>query len=154
MYVMKKQPAIATNHAEIVSVLSVSPAAEDHSSLQYIFNHSNWKLHKTHGLLAAVAFLKAQKTPVVLCECNLLPGTWRDLLKEIYNLPLAPTLIVGSRIADDRLWAEALNPCAWDVLAKPFEKSELLRSVSVAWQHWKQRQERSATIKGRIRTAS
>lgn len=91
---------------------------------------------------------------MVLCECNLLPGTWRDLLEEIYNLPLAPTLIVGSRIADDRLWAEALNLGAWDVLAKPFEKSELLRSVSVAWQHWKQRQERSATIKGRIRTAS
>ena len=45
-------------------------------------------------------------------------------------------LIVTSRLADDRLWAEALNLGAYDVLAKPFERMELVRSVSSAWLHW------------------
>jgi FixJ family two-component response regulator len=48
----------------------------------------------------------------------------------------APSLIVTSRLADDRLWAEALNLGAYDVLAKPFERLELVRSVSSAWLHW------------------
>jgi len=45
-------------------------------------------------------------------------------------------LIVASRLADDRLWAEALNLGAWDVLAKPFDRREVFRSVKSAWQHW------------------
>ena len=47
---------------------------------------------------------------------------------------------MSSRLADDRLWAEALNLGAWDVLAKPFEKSEVLRAVSTAWLDWKNKQ--------------
>jgi FixJ family two-component response regulator len=45
-------------------------------------------------------------------------------------------LIVASRLADERLWAEALNLGAWDVLAKPFNHIEVIRSVKSAWQHW------------------
>jgi DNA-binding response OmpR family regulator len=45
-------------------------------------------------------------------------------------------LIVTSRLADEKLWAEALNLGAYDVLAKPFDLSELVRSVNLAWLHW------------------
>ena len=77
---MRKQPAIETNSAEAATVLSVSPAEEDHALLECIFSHSKWKLRRTHGLASAMAFLQAQRTSVVLCETDLLPGTWRDLL--------------------------------------------------------------------------
>jgi DNA-binding NtrC family response regulator len=137
---MRKQPATEMNSADIVTVLSVSPMEEDGFSLQSIFNHSKWKLNKTHSLASALAFLQAQKTPVVFCERDLRPGTWSDLLEQITRLPYAPAVIVSSRLADDRLWAEALNLGAWDVLAKPFEKSEVLRAVSAAWLHWKNKQ--------------
>jgi CheY-like chemotaxis protein len=72
----------------------------------------------------------------VICERDLSPGTWIDMLKEGELLPNAPSFIVTSRLADDRLWAEALNLGAYDVLAKPFERLELVRSVSSAWLHW------------------
>ena len=127
----------------IVTVLSVSPADEVHVALQNIFNHSNWKLSKTHSLTSALAFLRAQKTPVVLCETDLRPGTWRHLLEQITGAPDAPAVIVSSRLADDRLWAEALNLGAWDVLARPFVASEVFQSVSAAWRHWRNRQGRS-----------
>ena len=142
---MRRPPAIQTRATEIVTVLSVSPAEEVHFSLQEIFNHSKWKLSKTHSLTSALAFLRAQKTPVVLCETDLRPGTWRHLLEQITGAPDAPAVIVSSRLADDRLWAEALNLGAWDVLARPFVASEVFHAVSAAWRHWRNQQESSAT---------
>ena len=132
------------NSTEIVTVLSVSPTEEVHFSLQGIFNHSKWKLNKAHNLASALAFLRARQTPVVLCETDVLPGTWRDLLEQVTRVPNAPAVIVSSRLADDRLWAEALNLGAWDVLARPFVKSEVVQAVSAAWRHWWNRQERPA----------
>jgi DNA-binding response OmpR family regulator len=49
------------------------------------------------------------------------------------------TLNVSSRLADDYPWAEALNLGAYDVLAKPFEATEVIRIVSLAWRHWQDR---------------
>ena len=40
---------------------------------------------------------------------------------------------MASRFADDYLWVEALNLGAYDVLAKPFDITELTRSLSLAW---------------------
>jgi DNA-binding NtrC family response regulator len=117
-----------------------------------MFNRSKWKLCRTYTLTSALAFLQAQKTPVALCEDELLPGTWRDLLRQITCLPYAPTLIVSSRLADDRLWAEALNLGVWDVLARPFDRNEVFRSVSAAWRHWKD--QHSARFPTRIRLAT
>jgi FixJ family two-component response regulator len=42
-------------------------------------------------------------------------------------------------VADERLWAEALNLGAWDVLAKPFEADEVIRIVDIAGAHWQDR---------------
>ena len=47
-----------------------------------------------------------------------------------------PLQIVTSRLANDRLWAEALNLGAYDVLARPFDAAEVLRSVGMAWRRW------------------
>ena len=58
------------------------------------------------------------------------------MLEHIRVLPQAPSLVAASRLADDHLWAEALNLGAWDVLAKPFDRSEVLRSVAQAGVHW------------------
>ncbi len=142
---MRKPPVIETRATEVVTVLSVSPAEEVHFSLQDIFSHSKWKLRKTHSLASALAVVRAQETPVVLCETDLLPGTWRDLLEQVTRAPNAPAVIVSSRLADDRLWAEALDLGAWDVLARPFVRSEVFQAVSAAWRHWWHQREISAT---------
>jgi len=36
---------------------------------------------------------------------------------------------VVSRLADERLWAEALNPGAYDMLLTPFEAEEVFRVI-------------------------
>jgi DNA-binding NtrC family response regulator len=140
-----KQPTNETNPEKVLTVLSVSPMEDHHFSLQFILNHSKWKLCKTNSIMSALDFLRARKTAVVLCETDLGLGTWRDLLQQITDVPDAPAVIVSSRVADDRLWAEALNLGAWDVLAKPFVKNEVFRAVSTAWIHWKSRQASSTS---------
>ena len=144
---MKKPPTVDTNVT--ISVLSVSPIDEDCVSLERIFNdsewtaytNSKWALIARSTLASAVAAFRQNPFPIVLCEADLLSGTWREMLEQITLLPNLPLLIVTSPLADERLWAEALNLGAYDVLAKPFEKREVVRILSMAWLHWKDRQE-------------
>jgi DNA-binding response OmpR family regulator len=85
---------------------------------------------------AALPVLRQHDISVVLCERELKSGKWTELLDHIKDLSHPPSLIVTSRLADERLWAEALNLGAWDVLTKPFDRMEVLRSVKAGWQHW------------------
>lgn len=134
---MKKPPGLDCTATRIVTVLSVSPIEEDEARLRNIFSHSNWILHNARNLASALDLLRDREISVILCERDLPPGTWKDLLEQIAPLPYPPVLLVASRLADERLWAEALNWGAYAVLAKPFDTQEVLRGVSLAWQHWK-----------------
>jgi DNA-binding response OmpR family regulator len=104
--------------------------------LQAIIGHSKWKLFTASDLASAVSSLQEHEISVLLCERDLRPDTWIDVLENIRFLPNPPSMIVASRLADDHLWAEALNLGAWDVLAKPFDHIGVIRSVKSAWQRW------------------
>jgi DNA-binding NtrC family response regulator len=151
--VMKKQPTAVTNPARIVTVLSVSPLADDYFSLQAFFNHSNWELYRADSLASALAVVRRREIGVVICERDSSPGTWIEMLEALRFLQDAPPLIVTSRIADERLWAEALNLGAYDVLAKPFDRRELVRSVSLAWLHWRHQHEVPARVEQAMQAA-
>ncbi len=131
-----------------IPVLSVSPIEEDHLFLEGIFSihpswilsaDCNWKLHKSPSLESALTALQEDQIPIVICERDLLPGTWKDMLARIKLLPTPPVLIVTSRLADEYLWAEAMNLGAYDVVPKPFDSHELSRIISFAWLHWSEK---------------
>ncbi|MGO9255725.1 MAG: response regulator [Bryobacteraceae bacterium] len=132
---LKKSPGI---EAASNVVLSVSPNHEDCVSLERIFK-SGWTVIASATVASALSVLREMTIPIVVCDSDLAPGTWGEMLDHISLLPDPPLLIVSSRLADDRLWAEALNLGAWDVLAKPFDTEEASRIVSFAWQHWQDR---------------
>ncbi|MGA2327416.1 MAG: hypothetical protein ABSH05_14120 [Bryobacteraceae bacterium] len=147
---MKKQTGIETNPTAIApalsgietrasavgTVLSISPIEDDHNSLEQIFRRFRWTLHRALTLPSAVAFLAQNQAPVAICERDLAPGTWKEMLDEAIVLPQPPCVIVTSRLADEYLWAEALNAGAYDVLEKPFETDEVIRIVSLASRSW------------------
>jgi DNA-binding response OmpR family regulator len=124
------------NGAGILKILSVTPLESDHQYLRAVVGHSKWMLLNSDAAAAALALLRQYDISVIVCERDLRPGTWQDVLEGIRDLPHPPSLIVTSHLADERLWAEALNLGAWDVLAKPFDRTEVLRSIKAAWQHW------------------
>ena len=146
---MRELPARERKPLHTVSVLSLSPVPDDHASLAAIFQspewslygEARWELRSSRGPHPALAVLRDKGIPIVMAERDLAPGSWRDFLASISLLPDPPLLIVTSRLADERLWAEALNLGAYDVLAKPFEPSEVIRVLSLAWQHWLNRQD-------------
>ena len=117
-----------------VPVLSVSPAQNDHITLERLLPGPQWRVYRADAVMSALALLRTlRRVPVVVCERDLLPGTWHDLLVRTALLPEPPSIIVASRLADDYLWAEVLNLGAYNVLVKPFDVVELTHSLSLAW---------------------
>jgi len=126
-----------------IKVLSVGLGHEDSSRLAVIFTRSDWpsgpdyawQLQSCPSLRAAVSVWQKDAPHVIVCEKSLGSNSWRDLLDPMHELPDPPSLIVASRIADEYLWAEALNLGAYDVLAAPFEPTEVMRVLCSAWLH-------------------
>jgi DNA-binding response OmpR family regulator len=133
---MRDQSILNADRNQCVTVLSLSPFQEDHAALHDIVGHSKWLLFQANNFVTADRVFQERDISVVLCERDLRPGSWTDVLSQLNGLRHPPSLIVTSRLADERLWAEALNLGVWDVLAKPFQRTEVLRSIRVAWQHW------------------
>lgn len=126
-----------------VTVLSVSPSAIAQNRLNHIFGHTNWKLETADSCYDALRRLRELHTAVVVCEHKLPDGGWQDLLSGVLELPSPPNVIVTAPDADDVLWSDVLNRGGYDVLARPFDPSEVVRIISLAWMNWKQTHRRS-----------
>lgn len=113
-------------------VLSVSPFEEDHAFLRSIRGLGQWSIYEAHSRQEAIGFIGENQVCVVICESRLPDGDWKDLLPYVPQRVHPPYLIVTSRLADDRLWAEVLNLGGYDVLAKPFDAEEVSRVVGIA----------------------
>lgn len=157
---MKK--AAGVENSLKIPVLSVGPREEDHTALSRIFMASEWplcpgsrwSLEASLTVPGAVAALKKTKPPLVVCQRDLGTHTWRDLWEQAASLPDPPALIVTSRLADEQLWAEALNFGVYDVLAQPFDAAEVVRTLSQAWLHRAHRPRRAVTAVGHPKPAA
>jgi len=119
------------NDAEPIAVLSISKDEHDHASLQNVFGHVRWVIVKATDVASARSVLKKENISVVVFDCDSISDDWR----KIVDIAHPASIIVASRLADDRLWTDALAGGAWDVLPKPFQTAELLRTVRCAWEH-------------------
>jgi len=96
---------------QITQMLHALPVAVDHAaSLQH-----------------ARAQLRRDEYDVILTEAALPDGTWRDALRLARECPNELEVIVTDPHADARLWAEALNVGAYDLIAQPFYEPEVRR---------------------------
>jgi DNA-binding NtrC family response regulator len=123
--------------ADSVTSLAVSPFKEDLSFLQRMFDDANWKLLTAHTYQEGVAQLSRVLTPVVLCECQLADGDWKDVLSRLAPMLEPPRVIVVSHHADERLWSEVLSLGGFDLLATPFREVEVGYAIGTAWLDWK-----------------
>ena len=98
-----------------------------------------WKIQRAANLDAALKVLGRGPIPLVLCDRDRKPSAWKELLESFAGLDRPPLLVVTSRLADEHLWAEALNLGAYDVLARPFDDAEVVRTMSMAWLSWQGR---------------
>ncbi len=124
-------PATEIQVQSDVPLLVVSSDERDHSSLRRILSNE-YQLHRATGRREALSFVRRHRPGVVVCDQVFADGDWRDLLHDLQHEQQMPPLIVSSRLADDRLWAEVLNLGGYDLLNKPFAASEVSRVVNLA----------------------
>lgn len=118
-----------------VAALLISPYEADFESLYRIFQERNWKLQVAQTWRQACPALERNQFAVVVCEARLPDGDWRAVRLHLERLAAAQ-LIVCSRLADERLWADVLDAGGYDVLATPFRWQETLRMITGAWLQW------------------
>jgi DNA-binding NtrC family response regulator len=121
-------------HSELI--LAVNLCKQDCHFLRTVFSSFPWKLASVATLAGGLRHVRSQSVPVIVCECDFRDGNWKLLLEEVGRLTKPPRLIVASRFADERLWAEVLNLGGHDVLATPFDADEVHRVVSYAVDSW------------------
>src|ERR1035438_2174607 len=80
------------------AVLTVGRLSADLVRLREILAQGNWKLHEASDCHEALALLRNQRVPVLLCESAHTDGDWEDLLRATAREPNPPNLIVFSQI--------------------------------------------------------
>ena len=125
----------SNHHESSVSALLVGAYERDRQLVQEIFRKPGWRLFEARDRRRALYYLDRYPIHVVIAETEVPDWNWRKVLHDLHGLVQPPQLIVASRHADDRLWAEALNVGAYDVLAQPFERDEVQRAIESARRH-------------------
>ena len=112
---MKSRILFVSGHRDdarqITQMLQLLPMAVDHAGT----------------LQQARTQLRKDDYNVLLTEAALPDGNWLDALHLARECPRELQVIVTDPHADARLWSEALNMGAYDLLAQPFYEPEVRR---------------------------
>jgi|SRR5579872_1178856 len=111
------------------AVLFVSPYPQDALTLARMLDNVPSLIHAA-SVKEAASKLETARFQTVLTEATLEDGTWLDLLQ--LSRSLNTLVIVTHPWADVRFWAEAINMGAYDVLAQPFNRTEVRRVLGAA----------------------
>jgi DNA-binding NtrC family response regulator len=113
-------------------VLTVSSLNATHDRFRAILQKRDQKVVAARTVEEAFRFIKKNGVYLVMTDCDLPDGTWRDVLQAAEQDPKHPLVIVTGRNADELLWGEVLNLGGYDVLAQPLEDGEVTRIAGMA----------------------
>lgn len=124
-----------------ISILLIGPLDARRRALRNMLASSQWEVREATTFEEAVRILDNLGIAVAICDTEIEDGNWRALLADLQSRTYSPKLIVSSRLADERLWAEVLNLGGYDVLVQPFDRSEVLRVARMAGMAWRQKRQ-------------
>jgi len=108
-------------------ILFVSGHAENAQLLSGMLNPLPVMLDHVPSVRHARSQLQQEDYDVVLTEAALPDGMWLDVMHLVRESPREMPVVVTDPQADDRLWTEALNLGAYDLLTQPFYEPEVRR---------------------------
>ena len=119
-------------------VLALICSDNERRALEEIASKCNWRLCLASTPLEAGKQLQEQTIGVILCDRDLPGNDWRNHIA--YLLRSAPNscVILVSGVNDEYLWEEVIRNGGYDVLTKPFQASQVVPAVTLAWSYWKQ----------------
>jgi hypothetical protein len=87
---------------------------------------TSWiRIHRAHTLDNAKAQLQNIKARVILADVTFDGGSWEDAVRMAERLTLRAALVLVSPFVDHRLWIDALEGGAYDLIHQPFHADEL-----------------------------
>lgn len=113
-------------------ILLIGPLDSRRCALRKILTLPQWEVREAATYGEALAILDNRSIEVAICDTEIEDGNWQVLLANLQSRTNPPNLIVSSRLADERLWAEVLNLGGYDVLVQPFDSREVLRVARMA----------------------
>ena len=108
-------------------ILFLSGRCEDARQISQMLMPLPVAIDHAGSLQQARAKLRKEDYEVILTEAALPDGSWLDALHLARECPRELQVIVTDPHADARLWAEALNMGAYDLIAQPFYEPEVRR---------------------------
>jgi DNA-binding response OmpR family regulator len=114
----------------------IDPVHSRRAALRAILTPPLWDVCEARTFREAIAILDDLPCGVAIWDTEVPDGNWQGLLRNFECRQNPPKLVVSSRVADDRLWAEVLNLGGYDVLAQPFDPGEVLRVTRAAGMAW------------------
>ena len=135
---MDPHTQVPTAEESAISILLIGPLDSRRCALRNILTPPKWETCEAATYAEAVGILDNHRIGVAICATEVDNGNWQALLSSLQNRANPPHLIVYSRLADERLWAEVLNLGGYDVLVQPFDRGEVQRVARMAWTAWGQ----------------
>jgi len=113
-------------------VLYISHSLENSRVLSAMLAAVSIPLKQAQSLKVATEILDSETFGLILTEAKLADGKWEDIMDLVKRTHPHAEVVVTDRLADARLWADALNEGVYDVLAQPFYSGEVQRVVTNA----------------------
>jgi DNA-binding NtrC family response regulator len=125
-------PARETSAEQSITALLICGYDSGHQLLREVFRGLGWRLLEVGDSRSAPACLHQDLVHVVIASSDPGRANWKEILEHVSGIKPSPIVIVTSRVADDYLWAEVLNMGGFDVLAQPFDRTEVERVLASA----------------------
>lgn len=103
------------------------------ADLENVFRTREWKMRCVPSVKDGISTFLSMAPVIVICDDQLDDGDWRVALDAVNKAERPSPMIVTSRNADDRMWAEVLNRGGYDLLAKPYDTTAVVNVVGSAW---------------------
>lgn len=114
------------------ALLTVGLEEQDRQTLARAASGFDCDVIGARTIQEAIQLIQGRVVPVIVCRRTFPDGSWRDLLNSSAVWKSGARIIVVSRLADNRLWAEVLNFGAYDLLVAPLDEREILRVLGSA----------------------
>lgn len=112
-----------------ISILVVSSEIRSRNSLTDILNRESLNTICASAVGECEEVLANQTVDLVFCDRGLSDGTYQDILAMMGSKSLRVPLVVTSRLADWEEYFEALDNGAFDLIASPSQKAEIVRVI-------------------------
>lgn len=118
---------------EALSALLVFTEADQVATLETALMTQSIHTRRATTCTEALIVLHGPHPPhLVFTDSRLADGDWADVLRSAARIPAAVNVIVVPRVLDTRLYLEALQEGAFDLITPPFVASDLAHVVRIA----------------------